>query len=145
MGDFSERMLALEEKVGYGILDGLVEVNQPYALIQHEVTWFEHPRGGGPFYLRDPLLAHAVPYVWNLAENVLDGDLPTAMALNMEDLAAQLDPAAPIDEDPNPIRLRRSGNPRVYDDGAEVYNRPALDPPELPGGGNPRGPAGPSR
>ena len=53
----------------------------------------------------------------------------------MEHLASKLDPAAPIDEDPNPIRLRRSGNPIVIDNGSEVYNRAPIDPPEVPGAG----------
>lgn len=135
MGDFSERMRELQERIGEGILRGEVEVNQHYALEQHENMNYEHPRGGGPKYLSEPLMNKAEAYLGELADNVLEGNLASAMALNMEHLSAELDPAAPIDEDPNPIRLRRSGNPKVFDDGQEVYNRPPLDPREPMNGG----------
>lgn len=138
MGDFSARMTELIERVGDGILRGEVEVNQHYALDQHENFSYNHPRGGGPKYLSEPLQQNGVAYVGELADNLLEGDMKVAMAANMEHLQAELDPRAPIDKDPNPIRLRRSGNPKVFDNGAEVYNRPPLDPREPIGGGNAR-------
>jgi len=134
MGDFSARMIELQEKVGDGPLRGEVEVNQHYALEQHENMEYPHPRGGGPKYLIGPLMENVDGYMAMLAEAVLDGDeLVSAMALAMEHLSAELDPAAPIDAEPNPIRLRRSGNPKVFDNGAEVYNRPSFDPREPKG------------
>ncbi|PLS86468.1 MAG: hypothetical protein CYG60_07090 [Actinobacteria bacterium] len=135
-GSFFAGVEALEENVGEGLLEGKVVVDQHYALDQHENFNYEHPRGGGPKYLINPLLEHVPAYVENLGEAVLGGNLVQAMAANMEDLSSHLDPAAPIDEDPNPIRLRRSGNPIVIDNGTEAYNRPPVDPRE-PFEGNP--------
>lgn len=129
-GSFFGGVERLEENVGDGKLAGKVVVNQHYALDQHENFNYEHPRGGGPKYLINPLLEHVQAYVINLGEAVMGGNLSRAMAENMEDLQTYLDPAAPIDEDPNDIRLRRSGNPIVIDDGEEVYNRPPIDPRE---------------
>ena len=138
MGDFSERMNELETRVGDGILRGEVEVNQHYALDQHENFSYEHPRGGGPKYLSEPLMENAMGYLGELAAVVLDGDMRPVMIAAMEDLQTELDPRAPIDADPNPIRLRRSGNPKVFDDGEEIYNRPPHDPPEPIGAEKPR-------
>lgn len=132
-GDFFVRVDELQERVGRGTLEGKVVVDQHYAIHQHEATHYEHPRGGGPFYLRNPLFENSPIYIQVLARAVLGGILAEAMAANMENLSSKLDPAAPIDEDPNPIRLRRSGNPIVIDNGQEVYNRPPIDPPEPPG------------
>lgn len=125
--DFFERIDALKADVGIGDLVGEVEVNQHYALDQHENFNYEHPRGGGPKYLINPLLEHHLVYLDLLGEAVLGGSLIAAMAESMEHLTTMLDPAAPVDEEPNPIRLRRSGNPKVTDNSVEVYNRPPID------------------
>lgn len=132
-GSFFEKIEALEEDVGSGDLIGKLVVNQHYAEYQHETQGLNHPRGGGPFFLLKPFMEAGPGYVENLSDSVLNGFLIEAMAENMEDLSPKLDPAAPIDRDPNPIRLRRSGNPIVIDNGKEVYNRPPIDPPEPPG------------
>lgn len=127
---FFTRVEELEEKVGDGNLTGKVEVNQHYALDQHENYSYEHPRGGGPKYLAGPLMASYHKYIQWLRFALLRESLVEAMALSMEDLSEQLDPAAPIDESPNPIRLRRSGHPTVTDNGEIVYDRPSQDPRE---------------
>ena len=132
-GSFFAGCDALKEKVGDGTLTGKVEVNQHYAFEQHENFSYNHPRGGGPHYLLTPLLEGSEGYLMRLGEAVFGGSLVEAMISNMEDLSDKLDPAAPIDEDPNFYRLRRSGNPKVYDQGAEVYNRPPIDPRMPPG------------
>lgn len=142
MGDFGARIEVLKELVGEGDLTGKVVVNQHYAQYQHETFGLNHPRGGGPHFLSNPLYQGGAGYIQNLADNVLDGGLIMAQSENMEDLSSKLDPAAPIDADPNPIRLRRSGNPIVLDNGAEVYNRAPIDPPEPPGVSNDRLPPG---
>jgi hypothetical protein len=133
MGTFFAGCDLLRENVGDGDLVGTVEVNQHYALEQHENFGYIHPRGGGPKYLSQPLEENSAGYLQELGEAVLGGSLVAAMIENMEDLSSHLDPAAPIDEDPNYFRLRRSGNPKVTDQGAEVYNRPPEDPPMPPG------------
>lgn len=127
---FIEGCRQLQLRVGTGILEGEVIVDQIYAAYQHEITWLDHPRGGGPHYLRNPLLAHAPSYLQFLADRVLDGNLAMTMAANMEHLSEQLKETAPVDEDPNLILLRTSGNPIVRDNGAEVYNRPPVSPRE---------------
>lgn len=129
-GTFFERVEELRERVGDGTLTGEVEVNQHYALEQHENLEYEHPRGGHAKYLSGELLKYYEFYLMALSASVLRGSLVTAMIGNMEHLSSLLDPAAPIDEDPNPIRLRRSGNPKVFDGKEEVYNRPPVDPRE---------------
>lgn len=129
-GSFFQRIEELAEQVGYEDLIGEVEVNQHYALDQHENMNYEHPRGGGPHFLRDPLLQNHQVYLEAVARKLLEGGGPEAMAESMEHLSSLLDPAAPVDEDPNYIRLRRSGNPKVIDAGIEVYNRPPIDPRE---------------
>ena len=127
---FFEGIEALKERVGQGDLVGKVEVDQHYAQHQHETFGYLHIRGGGPHYLRNPLLDNAARYVSDLADNVLEGDLAESMAESMEDLQDHLDPAAPIDAEPNPIKLRQSGHPTVTDDGTIVYDRPQLHPRE---------------
>jgi hypothetical protein len=133
MGDASSFLAGierLEEKVGQGLLTGKLKVNQHYALDQHENFSYEHPRGGGPKYLAGPLMAMYPLYLAWLQVALLEYGLANQMALNMEDLSDKLDPAAPIDESPNPIRLRRSGHPIVIDNGEIVYDRAPLDPRE---------------
>lgn len=120
----------LEEKVGNGNLTGSVTVNQHYALEQHEHLGYEHPRGGGPKYLATPLMEYSYQYLEWLRIALLQQGIANQMAINMEHLSAQLDPAAPIDESPNPIQLRRSGHPVVLDSGEVVYDRAPLDPRE---------------
>ncbi len=129
MGTFFAGCDALRAEVGDGDLEGSVTVDQHYAFEQHENFSYIHPRGGGPKYLSGPLDENIGQYMDALKDAVLGGSLVAAMIENMEDLVTHLDPAAPIDEDPNYFRLRRSGNPKVFDRGAEVYNRPAEDPP----------------
>lgn len=142
MGTFGERMEFLKEEVGERDLSGKLRVDQHYAQYQHETFGLNHPRGGGPKFLTNPFMENVTGYVENLADSILDGRGVLAMAENMEDLSPRLDPAAPIDEDPNPIRLRRSGNPIVIDDGQEAYNRAPQDPREPPGVNNDRLPPG---
>ncbi len=133
MGTFFERVEALKARIGDGDLVGRLVVDQPYALYQHETFGLNHPRGGGPKFLSGPFERSAPAYMEELADSVLNGSLIQTMAQNLEDLSFQLDPAAPIDADPNFYRLRLSGNPIVTDDGTEVYNRPPFTPRQPPG------------
>ncbi len=142
MGTFGGRLGFLKDEVGEGKLDGKLRVDQHYAEYQHNTFGLNHPRGGGPMFLTNPFMENVARYVENLSDGVLEGQAPYQMAENMEDLSPKLDPAAPIDEDPNPIRLRRSGNPIVIDNGVEVYNRAPIDPREPPGVNNDRLPPG---
>ncbi len=135
MGDASSFIAGcdkLQEDVGTGPLTGKVEVDQSYALRQHEDPTLNHPRGGEPFYLINPLIENANQYLATLAGEVLGGDLRGAMILNMENLTNKLPDTAPVDAPPNFIKLRFSGSPQVFDNGAKVYHRPPLDPRETP-------------
>lgn len=136
MGSFDAGTRELGDRVGHGMLEGKVEVSQVYAASQHEGGWVtgpnagvaivNHPRGGGPKYLEQPLLEKGTgEYPRRLAARALEPDgLRRAMIDNMEDLARQVSERAPVEfED-----LRRSGHPTVTSDGALVYDRP----PEVP-------------
>lgn len=118
MGDFTERMEALAERVGEGKLVGNVEVNQVYAKYQHERLDLKHPRGGQAKYLYTPLMLKHRDYLNNLSNNLTN--LERAMAGNMEDLSQKVFEYAPREFHD----LRRSGHPMVFSGGAQVYNRP---------------------
>lgn len=129
-GSFFDGCDKVRELIGEGSLIGAVEVNQHYALEQHEHLGYEHPRGGKAKYLSDPLLQNTPEYVAKIVASLWTGQSEKVMAECMEDLSSRLDPEAPIDEDPNPIRLRRSGHPTVTSNGEVVYDRPPIDPRE---------------
>lgn len=124
-GSFFADTEALEERMGHGILEGSVTVDQVYALYQHEGADFEHPRGGEAFYLRRPLLERA-PEMLEAFRAVIEGD-STAVAVmttDVESLAGTTPVRAPVEFNV----LRQSASPTVIDDGAEVFHRPPLIP-----------------
>lgn len=135
MGSLSERTRELQEIVGDGDLVGKVEVNQPYAVPQHEGIWQtgplagvvirNHPQGGGAHFLSEPLTQNAERYMHNLAGNVYEpGGLTGAMADNMEDLSSEVHDRAPRETE----ALRNSAHPTVTSDGETVYDRPPVVP-----------------
>ena len=124
---FGEGIERLKAAVGEGNLKGSVEVDQVYAHYQHENPEFEHPRGGKPYYLRDPLFAKADEYMEKLARRAITdtgSELKEAMAANMEDLSDQVAIQAPIEFG----NLKESGHPKVESDGVTVYDRPPHSP-----------------
>lgn len=127
---FEAGFARLQQNTGYNNLTGKLVVDQHYALDQHERFDYEHPRGGGPKYLSNPFLAATPAAIRAIALTVLQDGGENAMIAFLESVSQQLDPAAPIDEDPNHIRLRRSGQPIVESDGKIVYHRPPDDPRE---------------
>jgi hypothetical protein len=120
-GTFSERIDALRTMTGRGErLTGSCTVDQVYAKYQHERAELHHPRGGGPFYLRNPLMDGYRDYLSDYARTVLtDGGQP-AMRRSMEHLSDQVEIAAPVEF----TDLRRSGHPSVTLGGRTVYDRP---------------------
>ena len=120
----------LQRNTGTTELKGHLVVDQHYALDQHERMDYEHPRGGGPKYLSNPFLAAAPAAIEAIKNTILQDGGEKAMITFLEEVSTRLDPAAPIDEDPNNIRLRRSGQPIVESDGDTVYHRPPDDPRE---------------
>lgn len=110
----------VRDQVGVGWLTGKVRVDQVYAKYQHERTDLMHPRGGGPKYLEGPLNANHGDYLRRIAASIPDGDPVQAMTSAMESLNVAMGAAAPVEAN----NLRRSGNPMVFDNGREVYNRP---------------------
>ena len=124
-GSFFAETEALEERVGHGILEGNVTVDQVYALYQHEGADFEHPRGGEAFYLRRPLLEEG-PEMLEAFRTVIEGDATAVevMVADVEKLADTTPVRAPVEFNV----LRQSASPAVVDDGVEVYHRPALIP-----------------
>lgn len=115
----------LAARVGDGELEGSVEVNQVYALYQHEGADFNHPRGGEAFYLRRPLFERA-PEMFARFREVIEADATCVgvMIGDVNDLADQIPVRAPVEF----VVLRRSAHPEVRDDGELVYERP----PEMP-------------
>lgn len=122
--DWRSRLDELERRVGIGELEGLIVVNQPYAAYQHVHQELNHPRGGGPNFVSEPLVGNAREFTANLADGVLDGTLNERMARNMEKMADEVFERAPVDLTP----LRSSGHPIVRDNGAVVYDRAPLAP-----------------
>jgi hypothetical protein len=127
MAAFAERIQDLRDMTGCseGRLTGKVIVDQRYAHYQHERTELHHPLGGGPFYLRDPLLESFTRYLQRYADEVLDDGGHRAMADAMEDLAGDGGVAvrAPHEFDD----LRRSGHPSVtLGEDHVIYDRPPL-------------------
>jgi len=123
-GTWRSRLDELEHRVGVGELEGLIVVNQPYAAYQHVHQELNHPRGGGPNFVSEPLLSHAREFTAHLADGVLDGTLDEKMADNMEKMADEVFSRAPVDLTP----LRSSGHPIVRSNGAVVYDRAPLAP-----------------
>lgn len=120
-GTFSERIAELRRLTGNGErLTGVCTVDQRYAHFQHERTELNHPRGGGPFYLRKPLFDGYRDYLSDYARTVLaDGGQP-AMKRSMEHLSDQVEVTAPREWGD----LLRSGHPKVTLGERTVYDRP---------------------
>jgi hypothetical protein len=123
-GVFTRSMDKLLAQMPKRSLKGKVEVDQVYAHYQHENPQFNHPRGGGAFYLRDPLYSKSGQYLARLARHVVSTTgvvgLESAMRNNMEDLADEIISTAPVEHND----LRHSGHPTVAKDGEIVYDRP---------------------
>lgn len=120
----SEGWQKVRDQVGQGKLVGKIRVNQVYAKYQHERMDLSHPHGGGAKYLQRPLYERSGSYLQSIASQILDGDPARAMARSMEALAGAMSSAAPVEFN----NLRRSANPKVYDNGALVYNRAPEQP-----------------
>ena len=124
MSQFSERLRVIKESVGFGRLQGSVEVNQVYAHYQHEGLDFHHPDGGEALYLLTPLMLKGPSdYMVRLADRAItaDGsDVQGAMTDNMEDLSGEVYLRAPWEFGD----LRASGHPVVSVNGETVYDRP---------------------
>lgn len=120
-GDFFERIEELIENVGDGTLRGSVEVDQVYAHVQHEDLSYEHPRGGGPKYLEQPLHTNHRDYLQRVADATLDPEGPASgMAEAMESLSSEVAVHAPVEFGD----LRESGHPKVTSQGEVVFDRP---------------------
>lgn len=124
-GSFFAETERLEERVGHGVLEGSVTVDQVYALYQHEGADFKHPRGGEAFYLRRPLLEGQDSMLGAFsAVFETDATCVGVMVLNMEDLADAIPIRAPVEF----VVLRQSAAPMVVDNGEVAYYRSAPMP-----------------
>ncbi len=129
MGDFSERVSELQARVGEGDLIGKLEVDTPYAFNQHEKYWVNfmgrygfntinrYHNGGGEKFVEGPLMANYTRYLEHLADEVLEGDLPEAMADNARDMNDELRANAPEKTG----RLKGSGTTSVTDNGGLTH------------------------
>lgn len=120
---FLARMDLLEKIVGKRTLSGKVIVDQVYAQYQHEGLDLRHPRGGQAKYLEEPLFTERGAAMRRLARDPFKPlGLTQAMISNMEHLAGKVFELAPVEFGD----LKGSGHPIVTDDGARVYDRPAV-------------------
>lgn len=118
---FLDRLTELEHRVGRGDLTGSVVVDQVYAQYQHEGLDLHHPEGGQAKYLETPAFQGASASMRRLADSLFEPNgLTQAMIRNSEHLAGQVFEFAPVEFGD----LKASGNPRVFDDGHKVYDRP---------------------
>lgn len=117
---FRRRLDQLAAQVGEGDLIGRYQVNQRYAAYQHVHHTLNHPRGGGPDYVSNPLKDRHRAWYRHIAAGLLSGQAPARMVEAMEDLDAQVSRLAPVDLN----NLRQSGAVTVLSDGATVYVRP---------------------
>lgn len=120
-GTWSAKLDELERRIGDGALSMVFKVDQRYAAYQHVHQHLNHPRGGGPNYVSQPLSARHKEYVRFYAEAMLKGEGVRALADAGEDLNSYVQVLAPLDLN----NLRQSGSWAVYDHGTEVYERPA--------------------
>jgi hypothetical protein len=111
----------VQDQVGRGKLVGKLTVNQVYAKYQHERPDLNHPRGGTWWYLKMSFFTHYSNYLQRIAVALLNGDPEDEMAQSMEHLNTAMSSRTPILFN----NLRRSGRPRVYSNGAKVYDRAA--------------------
>jgi hypothetical protein len=116
----------LEKQVGDGVLRGELVFNQPYAAKQHNDLSYDHPRGGGAGYVTKPQMRFWRRWYEMLAKDVLRGSLNRAMQDVVDEWAERASSEAPVES----TQLRKSANPRVYDDKVEVYNKPPKAPRE---------------
>jgi hypothetical protein len=94
-----------------------------YAHYQHEGLDLNHPRGGRPRYLGDPMLEQHAETLAGIARRTIteDGsDLRGAMKDTAEGMSRMVQTNAPVEFND----LRRSGHPSVVDNGATIYDRP---------------------
>jgi hypothetical protein len=119
-GTFSERIDELRHMVGSGKLVGAVTCDQRYAHFQHERMDLHHPRGGTAKYLQRPLMTHYRDYIGDYAKTVLDDGGQAAMRRSMEHLSDEVEVTAPREWGD----LRKSGHPKVAQDGRTLYDRP---------------------
>lgn len=121
-GTFGAGIDDIKKQVGTGHLVGKLIVDQIYAKYQHEGADFFHPDGGKPFYLRDPLFAHAFQYMQKLGSSAITdygSDFVHTMADCMEDLNKEVIVQAPKEF----LDLQDSGHPIVVDNGHVTYDR----------------------
>ena len=130
-GTFNRRITTLDQRVGDTKLTGSVVVDQRYAKYQHERLDLRHPRGGKAKYLADPLYQLHRPILMMIGREVLSVGPVPPMIRGVEWISKEVGVQAPIDEND----LRRSGNPRVFDELGSHYDRkptrPRLSPQEL--------------
>lgn len=124
-GTFGERISELKQIVGAGTLKGSVEVDQIYAMYQHESVWLHHPHGGQAKYLETPLMIHYPDWYGKMASRCYEPDgLQDEMINAMRELVKGVEEYAPREFG----NLRHSGHAVVENDGAVVFDQP----PEVP-------------
>jgi hypothetical protein len=117
-----KRFAELEKSIGEGKMVIRAEVDQPYALVQHENLEYAHPRGGRAKYLQAPLFENNREFMQILAFYFINAkgcELQTGAIRVAERISDLVEQNAPrLDH-----ILRYSTRPQVIDNGQTVYNR----------------------
>lgn len=120
-GTFNERILELQRRVGQGKITAEVRVDQIYAQYQHQRLDLRHPRGGGPMYLTNAIMANQAKYYKQIADVVLNKPLVPVVIRIANNLSRESQKRTPIFL----ADLRKSHQPIVKESGRVVYRGPA--------------------
>lgn len=120
-GTFAERMQELSKLVGAGKITTKVTFDQVYARRQHEGALYAHPRGGGPYFLRDAMASKHRIHLQRVAMELFRGNTQVLYIRLGEDVATEAAGNAPIELG----NLRQSASVKVLAGGRTIYSRPA--------------------
>lgn len=120
-GNFAEQMEKLGKLVGDGKITSEITFDQAYARRQHQGLLYNHPRGGGPFYLRDALVSLHRTHLQRVAMELFRGNAQVLYIRLAEDVSEKAASNAPTELG----NLRRSGSTAVKVGGRVIYKRPA--------------------
>lgn len=69
-----EAVAGVQPPLKGGRVEGVVKFNEEYALVQHEMVEYEHPRGGQAKYLEQPFLEQQANYREHIARAIRETD-----------------------------------------------------------------------
>lgn len=129
---FAEGIDELKRIVGGGVLEGTITVDQVYAHYQDSgfgphgtpAFAFDHPRGGEAMYLSGPMRYRRSEVMQRWANNLLRGRIVHETIDILHSFGDDVQMHAPREFE----ILRNSAALKLFDDGAPVFDLPALIP-----------------